>query len=61
MTSTQIRRSPSHGASAKPGLTARGEVTRQRIVDAATTLIFAQGVAQTTLDEVRALTGTSKS
>ena len=45
----------------RPTLTPRGEVTRRRIVAAATDLIFGQGVAATTLDEVRELTGTSNS
>ena len=42
-------------------LTARGVATRQRIVAAAADLMRAQGVAGTTLDQVRAASGTSKS
>ena len=43
------------------GLTARGVATRQRIIVAAADLMRAQGVAGTTLDQVRAASGTSKS
>ena len=48
---------------AAPGhrLTARGAATRDRIVQAAADLMYAQGVNATTLDDVRAATGTSKS
>src|SRR6201992_3656785 len=42
-------------------LTARGAETRDRIVQAAADLMYAQGVNATTLDDVRAATGTSKS
>jgi TetR/AcrR family transcriptional repressor of nem operon len=42
-------------------LTARGRATRDRIVAAAAVLIHERGVAGTSLDDVRALTGTSKS
>ena len=35
-------------------LTRKGQETRQRIVDAAADLIFQQGVAHTTIDDVRA-------
>src|SRR5580693_10436191 len=42
-------------------LTARGAATRDRIVQAAADLMYAQGVHATTLDDVRAATGTSKS
>jgi AcrR family transcriptional regulator len=42
-------------------LTARGAATRARIVDAAAQLMAARGVAATTLDDVRAASGTSKS
>jgi TetR/AcrR family transcriptional regulator, transcriptional repressor for nem operon len=42
-------------------LTARGAVTRSRIVEAASELMFVQGVPATTLDEVMAASGTSKS
>src|ERR1700684_1758778 len=50
-------------AGAAPGhrLTARGAATRDRIVQAAADLMYAQGVNATTLDDVRAATGTSKS
>ena len=48
---------------ASPGhrLTARGAATRDRIVQAAADLMYARGVNGTTLDDVRAATGTSKS
>lgn len=42
-------------------LTARGRATRDRIVAAAAQLVHERGVAATSLDDVRALTGTSKS
>lgn len=42
-------------------LTARGRATRERIVAAAAALVHERGVAGTSLDEVRAATGTSKS
>jgi AcrR family transcriptional regulator len=42
-------------------LTAKGRVTRQRIVEGAAAEIRANGVAVTTLDDVRARTHTSKS
>ncbi|MFC7649562.1 TetR/AcrR family transcriptional regulator [Streptosporangium lutulentum] len=45
----------------RPALTKRGEATRRRILEAATDLIFDQGATSTTLDEVRAVTRTSKS
>ncbi|MFC8827347.1 TetR family transcriptional regulator C-terminal domain-containing protein [Streptomyces sp. NPDC057137] len=45
----------------RPKLTNRGEITRQRIVAAANELMFGQGVAATTLEEVRAVSGTSNS
>ncbi|MDK3256735.1 TetR/AcrR family transcriptional regulator [Blastococcus capsensis] len=41
--------------------TARGRATRERIVTAAAALMHQYGVAGTSLDEVRAATGTSKS
>jgi TetR/AcrR family transcriptional repressor of nem operon len=44
-----------------PRLTPRGRATRERIVAAAATLIHERGVAGTSLDDVRAATGTSKS
>lgn len=45
----------------EPALTARGRVTRERIVDAATVLIHERGVAGTSMDDLRAATATSKS
>jgi AcrR family transcriptional regulator len=42
-------------------LTAKGEATRQRIVEGAAAEIREHGVATTTLDDVRMRTGTSKS
>ncbi|GAB2986311.1 TetR/AcrR family transcriptional regulator [Amycolatopsis acidiphila] len=42
-------------------LTAKGAATRQRIVEGAAAEIRERGVAVTTLDDVRARTGTSKS
>jgi AcrR family transcriptional regulator len=42
-------------------LTARGAATRDRIVHAAAGLMYVKGVHATTLDDVRAATGTSKS
>ncbi|HSZ42062.1 MAG TPA: TetR/AcrR family transcriptional regulator [Trebonia sp.] len=52
-------------ASTKPAreipLTARGAATRDRIVQAAADLMYVKGVHATTLDDVRAATGTSKS
>jgi TetR/AcrR family transcriptional repressor of nem operon len=41
-------------------LTHKGRATRDRILDAATALIFEHGVAGTTLDDVRAATNVSK-
>lgn len=41
--------------------TAKGEATRQRIIDAAAELMRAKGVGNTTLDEVRLASHTSKS
>jgi AcrR family transcriptional regulator len=43
-----------------PPVTSKGRATRDRILDAATTLVFEHGVAATTLDEVRKATGVSK-
>lgn len=45
----------------KKGLTAKGRATRQRIVVAAALLIREKGIADTSLDDVRAVTATSKS
>src|SRR6201996_7081639 len=42
-------------------ITARGAATRARIVKAAADLMYVKGVTATTLDDVRAATGTSKS
>src|SRR4029077_15207907 len=42
-------------------LTARGAATRSRIVNAAADLIYAHGVGRTSLDEVMAEAGVSKS
>jgi TetR/AcrR family transcriptional repressor of nem operon len=44
-----------------PRLTRRGLATRDRIVRAAATLMYANGVNGTTLDDVRIASGTSKS
>ena len=44
-----------------PRLTARGAATRARIVEAAAELMYVRGVTATTLDDVRAASGTSKS
>ena len=44
-----------------PRLTPKGAATRQRIVEGAAAEIRERGVAVTTLDDVRARTGTSKS
>lgn len=44
-----------------PRLTARGAATRTRILQAAVDLMYVKGVAATTLDDVRAASGTSKS
>src|ERR1700742_1490464 len=43
----------SSASSDRPRLTRKGEATRARIVDAAAELIFQQGVAGTTVEEVR--------
>jgi TetR/AcrR family transcriptional repressor of nem operon len=42
-------------------LTRKGEATRQRIVDAAAKVIFDKGVAQTTIEDVRAAASVSSS
>jgi AcrR family transcriptional regulator len=42
-------------------LTARGAATKARIVDAAASLVYERGFAGTSLDDVMAATGTSKS
>jgi TetR/AcrR family transcriptional repressor of nem operon len=43
------------------GLTAKGAATRERIVEAAADHVLAHGAAGTSLDDIRAATGTSKS
>jgi AcrR family transcriptional regulator len=48
-------------ASAQKKYTSRGASTRQRIVDATASLTFVKGVEGTTLDDVRAAVGVSKS
>lgn len=48
-------------ASAQKTYTSRGAVTRQRIVDATTSLTYAKGVETTSLDDVCASAGVSKS
>jgi AcrR family transcriptional regulator len=45
----------------RPGLTPKGERTRDRIVDAAARLIHAHGVVATTLDDIRSAAGVSGS
>ena len=45
----------------RPRLTAKGERTRARIVEAAARLIYERGVADTTLDDVKAAAGVSGS
>jgi TetR/AcrR family transcriptional repressor of nem operon len=50
-----------NAAEVDPRLTARGRATRDRIVAAAAALMHERGVAGTSLDDVRAATGTSKS
>lgn len=52
---------PASGPDAGSVLTARGRATRDRIVAAAAALIHENGVAGTSLDDVRVTTGTSKS
>src|SRR5271167_868439 len=47
-------------SSSRP-LTRKGQETRQRIVDAAAGLIFRQGVAHTTIEDVRAAADVSSS
>ena len=42
-------------------LTARGAATKARIVAAAASLVYERGIAGTSLDDVMAATGTSKS
>ncbi|MGI8416466.1 MAG: TetR/AcrR family transcriptional regulator [Nakamurella sp.] len=47
--------------SGPPRLTARGRATRARIVESASDLMYLHGVGGTSLDEVMAASGTSKS
>ncbi|HEY2288323.1 MAG TPA: TetR family transcriptional regulator [Streptosporangiaceae bacterium] len=49
------------GQAAEISLTARGAATRDRIVRAAADLMYVKGAGATTLDDIRAATGTSKS
>jgi TetR/AcrR family transcriptional repressor of nem operon len=50
-----------NGTEAGPRLTRRGRETRERIVAAAAELIFERGVAETTLEDIRAAAGVSGS
>src|SRR6516162_8005174 len=52
---------PANQKSELRSLTARGAATRARIVEAAADLIYTRGVEQTSLDEVMAASGVSKS
>ena len=52
---------PSNQKSDPRSLTARGAATRSRIVEAAADLIYAHGVERTSLDDVMAASGVSKS
>jgi TetR/AcrR family transcriptional repressor of nem operon len=52
---------PVRGDTHSTRLTARGAATRARIVEAAAHLMHVNGVAATTLDDVRVASGTSKS
>src|SRR6516162_4887779 len=52
---------PANQKSEPRSLTARGAATRARIVEAAADLIYAHGVEQTSLDDVMAASGVSKS
>jgi TetR/AcrR family transcriptional repressor of nem operon len=52
---------PANQKSQPRSLTARGAATRARIVDAATDLIYTHGVDGTSLDDVMAVSGVSKS
>ena len=49
------------GPAGERRLTRRGQQTRQRIVAAAAALMFEQGVAETTLEDIRAAAGVSGS
>ena len=52
---------PANQKSESRSLTARGAATRSRIVDAAADLIYEHGVERTSLDDVMAASGVSKS
>jgi AcrR family transcriptional regulator len=52
---------PANHKSEPRSLTARGAATRERIIEAAADLIYAHGVARTSLDDVMAASGVSKS
>jgi len=52
---------PANQKSEPRSWTARGAATRSRIVEAAADLIYAHGVERTSLDEVMAASGVSKS
>src|SRR5215472_8158196 len=52
---------PEIGALVRGPSTSRGVATRQRILDAASDLVFERGAVTLSLDEVLAVTGTSKS
>jgi len=52
---------PANQKSQPRSLTARGAATRGRIVEAATDLIYTHGVDRTSLDDVMAVSGVSKS
>jgi TetR/AcrR family transcriptional repressor of nem operon len=52
---------PTNQKSEPGSLTARGAATRSRIVEAAADLIYAHGVERTSLDDVMAASGVSKS
>jgi TetR/AcrR family transcriptional repressor of nem operon len=52
---------PANHESEPRSLTARGAATRARIVEAAADLIYAHGVERTSLDDVMAASGVSKS
>lgn len=52
---------PMMGISTRPRLTSRGAATRERIVSAAAELMYERGVAGTSIDDILAATGTSKS
>ncbi len=57
----RLMTSEAGGSPGHPRLTARGAATRDRIVHAAADLMYVKGVNATTLDDVIAASGTSKS